>query len=145
MTSSGKELGYTGGVEPSLCQAKGGTQTCSSSTHHNRIILMVLSQISSGFFPTLCGGDSRRLDICWKQRERPLSLGEVDWRLFELQSQSACGSALQLSGDQPAGLVDEKCLGEGLRFRESYWNSQCHSITQVKQHCTFAIGARLRS
>jgi hypothetical protein len=57
MTSGGKELGYTGGVESSLCQSKGGTQTCSSSTDHNSIILMVLSQISSGFRPVLGGGD----------------------------------------------------------------------------------------
>ena len=42
--SSGKEFGDAGGVEASFCQTKCCSQTRSSGTNHDRIVLMVLSQ-----------------------------------------------------------------------------------------------------
>lgn len=73
-------------------------------------------------------------------------LEEADWQLFELPTMSACPVHGQHANGIPAGLVDENCLRDSLRFRESWLAESVPLKGRMTEHYhTFAMGARLRS
>lgn len=109
MTSCRKELRYTCGIESSLGQAERGSQSGPSSTHHERIIFMILFKTMKTLFmergfvraydDRILGVDERR---CLLGSQRLIS-DDTSWERW-LKTQNILEGIIRML---PAGFVVE--------------------------------------